>query len=316
MAPPTLLALQTVRWLFAAASFLLFVGCFTPIASVLVSALLIISRLWVFSLGKIDHDILFVITPACLAFSRWGEALSVDAWRRRMADDAGSQPMVTSDRDAWPFGFLALLIAFGYVVAGAQKIIGGWLDISTSATIGWVVYFGTSIGRSTFGYRYIDELVRLPQFLQESFDWLTVAFDFAFAAGLANRRLFQSVCLVAVLFHLGTMLLFGIYFPSYPPVYAAFVPWGLLLEHVAGRARSQKLIGALANPLGLVLLAGIIFALRNSITPNRLMLVFTFGAVIGLAWIAWTVIRRAGNAASLARRQYQVQGSPEKLSSG
>jgi hypothetical protein len=59
---------------------LLLVGVQTRAVSIAISALLVLGNCFRYSLGKIDHDILFVLTPILFAGS-WGAAFSHDALR-------------------------------------------------------------------------------------------------------------------------------------------------------------------------------------------------------------------------------------------
>src|SRR5262249_48333843 len=79
--PPQLfiVALNVLLALFLAA---LCIGWNTRFASIGTSLILLALKSFEYSLGKIDHDILLVLTPLALASSGWGDSLSVDARRK------------------------------------------------------------------------------------------------------------------------------------------------------------------------------------------------------------------------------------------
>lgn len=217
---PSPLVLEAANCLVGALCWLLLFGFHTRFVSLFLAALLVITRAWEYSLGKVDHHILFILVPACLAFSRWGEALSVDALRNKQ------QSKRDDDRDAWPFALLAILVALGMFGSGLQKAIGGWLDPGTPATVGWIVYLGEAWNHSPLGFRHIDRLLALHPAVLESLDWAPVCLELLFPIGLVNRRLFQVLCCAAALFHVGTFFIMGIYFNHQALAYAAFFDWG------------------------------------------------------------------------------------------
>lgn len=269
---------------------LLVFGVITPLASAAVAGLLLLTRTWTYSLGKIDHDILFVIVPVCLGFSRWGSYYSVDAWLFGKARSA-------SPRDAWPFGLLAIAVAFGFCTSGVQKIIGGWLDVTFPAAVGWVVYYGEFFESNAFAYRNMTTMAQLPAALLECFDWLAVFLDLAFVAALfLGRRLFQATCLVALIFHWGTLLLCGIYFIAHVFVYAAFFPMQGLVNGVVAKVKCVWLLGFIAGIIAVLMVIAvgremhpweIVPRVVASIIPR----VATIGAVAGLFWLGFGFIR-------------------------
>ena len=83
-----------------------------------------------FSLGKVDHNILFLLAPAALALAGWGDRLSVDAlrWRSRSALDLAELA------EQWPLRLYALMIGLAFFTAAAPRLVGGWLDPSTMSS--------------------------------------------------------------------------------------------------------------------------------------------------------------------------------------
>jgi uncharacterized membrane protein YphA (DoxX/SURF4 family) len=213
--PPTVVAHRAVNVLMLVGAYLLLIGLYTRPVSLLLSLGFVLTRMWVYTSGKVDHDILFVITPACLAFSRWGDDLSVDSLRN--APDLGP-----SDRDAWPFAMLAILVAFGMANSGLQKALGGWLSYSDLAVVSWIVYAGEFWEKSSVAYSYLETILSSPWWMLKSLDFITVFFEIGFIIAIWRRSTFQMFCLCAILFHFGTKLLFDIYFRHQLIVYVAF----------------------------------------------------------------------------------------------
>ncbi|SHK30159.1 HTTM domain-containing protein [Rhodothermus profundi] len=215
------------RWFFAGLHFLLdlslvalLFGYRTRLASWLTGLLLLIGFGFLFSAGKINHVLLFVLLPWVMSFSNWGATWSLDAWLgRTRATVAG-----------WPLSLLALLIGFALFTAGFTKLLGGWLDPSTHAARGhWLKQYFI-IGRQDL----LADLVTapLPSGLWELMDWGTVVLEMGFLPAAFAPRLFRVFLSLMVLFHLSTALLFNITFVQNLIVYAAFLNWNQLATHV------------------------------------------------------------------------------------
>ena len=117
--PSVLFVLNLLLSLFAS---MLLVGWRTGVASAGTGLILLTLDSWAYSLGKINHDILLVITPLVLGFSSWGRSLL----RRRLH---AAQPHLPgtgrscSDRAASPARGVAMF------TAGWAKAATGWLDV-------------------------------------------------------------------------------------------------------------------------------------------------------------------------------------------
>lgn len=216
-------------WVFAvfevglalAAVFLLF-GYRTFYASILFSVFYIVLNSFRYSFGKIDHDILFVIAPAILAFSGWGNHFSLDAKQNRKT--GWSYP-------SYSLLFLALAIAVGFLSAGFPKAVN-WIDfdLSTSGVRNWVV-------NNYFANERTDWLA--PVFASLSNVWVWEAMDYAgvlFEVGLAlsviHGKYFKTFLGIAVLFHFQNYLILNIPFTGLLPVYASFMPWEYVSDKI------------------------------------------------------------------------------------
>lgn len=202
-----------------AAVFLLF-GYRTFYASILLTAFLITLNAFRYSFGKIDHDILFVITPAILAFSGWGNHFSIDAKQGR--PNEWSYP-------SYSLFVLALAVGAGFLSAGFPKAIN-WVDfdLSTSGVRAWVVssHFGQG-GWLTPLFAHTSNV-----WFWEGMDYAAVLFEVGLALSVLHGAVFRRFLVLAVFFHITNYLMLDIGFILHFPVYAAFLPWGDIAERV------------------------------------------------------------------------------------
>ncbi len=196
------------------AVFLLF-GYWTVPTSILFTIFLITLNTFRYSFGKIDHDILFVVTPTILSFSGWGNYFSIDAMRGRKTE--WSYP-------SYSLFFLALAIGAGFLSAGFPKAVN-WIDfnLSTSGVRSWVVNNYFVNGRT-------DLLAPIFAFTTnvyfwEAMDYVAVAFEVGLALSVMYRPALNRFLVIAVFFHLMNYLMLNIPFALHLPIYAAFLPW-------------------------------------------------------------------------------------------
>ncbi|MDQ7039557.1 MAG: HTTM domain-containing protein [Rhodothermus sp.] len=211
-------------------------GYRTRLASWLTGLLFLVGFGFLFSAGKINHVLLFVILPWVMSFANWGAAWSLDARQGR------TRPVV----EGWPLALLALLIGFAMFTAGFTKLLGGWLDPSTQATRGhWLKQYYV-VGRQDL----LADLVTapLPAGLWELMDWGTIVLEIGFLPAVFVPHLFRWFLGLMVLFHLGTALLFNITFVQNLIVYAAFLNWNRIAAYVPSLRLSSRL-SALLIPL-------------------------------------------------------------------
>lgn len=192
---------------------------------VLSSALLVAFGFW-FSFGKINHPMLFLLTPFVMACAGWGAACSADAAR-------GRAPMRRPP--GWPLTLLALLLGFAMFTAGLPKLVSGWLDPSTAAVRGQFFNHYIVNGRQDLLaplYWQLDA----PWFW-ELLDWTTVVFEIGFLLAVRSPVATRVFVCIAVLFHVNVMLMFNIPFIEHLAVYAAFFDGSFLLPKPSVRAR-------------------------------------------------------------------------------
>lgn len=193
----------------------LLVGFRTRTASLATGLLFLLIYGFSYSVGKINHNILFVLVPIVMAGSGWGGALSYDALyrNRRLAR-------------SWPLTLLAVIIAFAMFTAGFAKLLGGWLDPSTQASYGHLLKHFYVRGRADLLAPYAvgtDNGI-----MWETFDYATVLFELAFIAAVTKARSMRLFVAVAVAFHFGIMMMLNISFHFNLIAYAAFANWTMM----------------------------------------------------------------------------------------
>jgi hypothetical protein len=188
-------------------------GYYTKLSSIMAGITVLILQGLVFSIGKVNHEILIAVVPVVMAFSNWGASFSVDSIRKGFSHDVHS----------WPLTLLALLVGFMMFTAGFPKILGGWLDLSTQATQGHLF--------NQFFVRERDALLAV-WFLNfdsivfwELLDWATVVFEVGFLVTVLSGKWFKRFVCLAVMFHFSTMLMLNIAFLPNFLAYAAFLNW-------------------------------------------------------------------------------------------
>ena len=194
------------------------IGYNTKVVSIIAGITILLLQGVIFSVGKINHEILLASVPIIMAFSNWGAAFSIDSRREDNAIDVQS----------WPLTFVAVLIGFMMFTAGFPKILGGWLDFSTQATQGHLLNQYYVRGRQDL---LAGAAVNFQNTLfWELLDWGTVLFEIGFLIAIFKKRWFQIFISFAVLFHLSTMLFLNIAFLPNFLAYAIFLNWDRMLN--------------------------------------------------------------------------------------
>ncbi|GGI05180.1 HTTM domain-containing protein [Egicoccus halophilus] len=223
--PPSAV-LTGLELLLAVALMAVLVGWRTRPASLVVTAVLVLGHGFTYSLGKIDHAILFFLLPAFLAFAGWDGAWSVDAARERASRTVRH----------WVLRAYALTVGIAMATAALPKARGGWLSPDSHA-----VWSQLLIDQQV---RQVDTVLgaRLVQLdvpvLWEVVDWLTVGLEGVLIVSVLWWPLFRLVLAGLALFHLGVLLTLDIAFVGNLLAYGAFVRWDRVSLPAAGvRAR-------------------------------------------------------------------------------
>ena len=213
---PGLATFQVLQTVAVLSALMVLVGYHTKWASLIAGFSVLILQGLIFSVGKIDHEILVPMVPIILAYSNWGAAFSIDSLRK-------SKDQKT---ESWPLTLLALFIGFMMFTAGFPKILGGWLDVSTQAAQSHLL--------NQFYVRERQDLLaeiavqwNNPVFW-ELLDWGTVLFEVGFLISIFRASWFRFFVGIAVLFHFSTMMSMNIAFLPNFIAYAGFVNWDAL----------------------------------------------------------------------------------------
>ena len=215
---PTFPFLITLYFICILSVILMLIGYKTKWMSILSGLTILTLQGVIFSIGKINHEILIAVVPAVMAFSNWGLAFSVDS-------GMGQKP---NNAESWPLTFIAILIGFMMFTAGFPKVLGGWLDISTQATQGHLI--------NQFYVRERQDLLAEAALnfqyplLWEILDWGTVLFEIGFLFALINMKWFKLFLCLTIIFHFSTMLFLNIAFLPNFLAYAIFLNWDRILS--------------------------------------------------------------------------------------
>lgn len=196
------------------------VGFKTKWSSILAGFSMLILQGFMFSLGKINHEILLAVTPMVMAFSNWGAAFSVDSKYRKEEEAV----------EGWPLVLLALFLGFMMFTAGFPKILGGWLDPSTQATRGHLF-------NQFFVHNRQDLLAAFAvrfdvAFVWEVLDWATIIFEVGFLVAVLKAGWTRLFICFATIFHFSTMMTLNIPFLVNFLVYAAFIKWDSVFRYL------------------------------------------------------------------------------------
>lgn len=199
----------------------LIAGFYTRLSSIFTGIFLLLIKGFIFSVGKINHELLFILIPFLMAFSGWGKVYSIDAARGKKT---------TVKIEHWTLLLLALFIGFMFFTAGFSKIIGGWLNIDTHAALGHFYKQYFVVGRQDF---LADNAIQIssPVFW-ESMDYLTVLFETSFLLAVFHARSARIYICMAVLFHFSLMMILNISFLPNFAAYAAFLNWNNVARYL------------------------------------------------------------------------------------
>jgi hypothetical protein len=155
--------------------------------------------------SKISHLVgLLVLTMVVLAFSRCGDALSIDRWLRRSAGD-NSRP--AAGEYTWPIRLVWLLHSIAFFAAGWAKLVGE----------GWI--FSDNLRYQFILHHYLDDRTLLPigLYIAQSgalcmiLALLTVGIELAAPLALFSRRARWTVIPALLLLQGGNAFILGVH---------------------------------------------------------------------------------------------------------
>jgi hypothetical protein len=214
---PSPSVMVTLNLLLAASSSMLLIGWRTRAASLGTGLLIVTLKTFEYAIGKINHDIFIASVPLILAFSSWGNALSVDSRAAR----SGADNRVVKGQ--WCLSYLALVIAVSMFSAGWAKVASGWLDPAVQSTYGHFMSNRVQVSREPWMAGWAD-LVGTTR-LWEVADWSAALLEMAFIVACFSSRWWRYVTAAAVVFHVGVWGLFDIVFETNVIAYGAFLPY-------------------------------------------------------------------------------------------
>lgn len=209
---PFLVALTIAK---VALGIALTLGIATMPVSVALSVALIVGSGVSYSYSKVDHFILFELTPVFLACAGWGWKWSMDNVVRLSRDTR-----LPGAARGMPVLLFAMTIGWAMLSAAAPKAAGGWLDPDRSASRGYLVR----------DIAYGEKLGPLgPQAMAVHSDVFWKLLDYATLVAEGGLILmvfwpmaFRLWLLLLASFHVGVFLTLGISFADYILVYAVF----------------------------------------------------------------------------------------------
>ena len=262
-------------------------GYKTRFCSLAAAGFMLLLMGFIFSIGKVNHQMLLVLVPGFMAFSNWGATYSIDS----------SNSDIKVKAEGWPIVLLALFIGFMFFTAGFPKILGGWLDPDSMATRGHLLnqYFVRGRTELLSGFAVELDLPWVWSFL----DWATVVFEVGFLVAVLRSEWTRLFVCFAVLFHFSTMLTLNIAFLVNFPAYAAFLPWDKIHRCLKPRLSSFRITASLPLTFGSALF--MLFAVIKMIDKSAVFLPdnepsFNEVTIIGTALIIVIVlgIRKIG----------------------
>ena len=253
-----------VRVLFA----LLALGVGGRITAVSLSALLAFGEGLSFSIGKIDHTILFVLAPLVFAWSGWDRHFSLAP--RTDAPVAISRFLPR---------LFAFIIGTAFLTASIVKVRGGWLDPATQATYAYQLQQSIGIGKDQWLAAWLPT-VQVPA-LWEAADWVTIIFEGALVLCALSWRAWRVGLAVTVAFHAWVLLSFNIVFWPNLIVYAAFVPWTRLYS----RWRSLDARASITSAVLLAVFVSVVIAVSESAILGIEQSLVLIGGIWGVGYL-------------------------------
>ncbi|RZA00023.1 MAG: hypothetical protein EOP47_15210 [Sphingobacteriaceae bacterium] len=245
---------------------MMFFGIWCKWSSVLFSFTTILGHTYWYSLGHIDHFVLWMITPALLGLAGWGDYFSI-----QKQPDPGFDTKSRDENTSIYIQLLALFIGFSMFTSGLQKIGGEWWHWS---------YEGARYNFVSKAFEFdtrgplVDEVLHIKSSLiWKAMDYGTLIMEIGFLFAVWKRKVFNYFVVVGLIFHIMVLLLFNIRFFANVIVYLVFIDWKAvdkslgLSKLLTNRLLYKKFMTAVYSVSSLLFLYWI-WGLFN--TPNEL----------------------------------------------
>jgi len=194
---------------------------------------------FIYSYGKISHQIAVCVFLFCMIIADWGETREQDpehegATSRRWSPE-------TSYRTIQGMSLFAVALAFGFVTAGFDKA-RLWIntDLAKSGILTWY-YPGYFTGSTRF---LADRIPGLPLVVLKAGDWLAAIVEVTgFIALLLNRTSWRVWLLVVTLLHTANVLVLNITFATQVILYLSFFDLSSLVDSPLMRRLRRPAVG-------------------------------------------------------------------------
>ena len=232
---------STIEVILLVCTLFITLGIRARLSTLVYVVLSIIAYSFQYSLGKIDHNFLFLALLICMSFSGWGSKLALvpDTLRK-------------SDSPAKSLSLLSILVCFAFFSAGFAKGVK-WMnvDFSKSGSAHWFYSGYYVMGRT---YMLAPLVKNVPFFFFKLMDYAGVIFELSpLLCLLISRKSWHVWLLVACIFHLLNLLVLNIPFFINSVIYLAFFDYSGLFEKIKGK-----------KPLLIIYcIAGLLFAIRS-----------------------------------------------------
>lgn len=220
------------------AIFLMTIGYRTRLTTSVVFATLVVSSSFGYSFGKISHQILLGAVLLCMIITNWGQ----EPGGRRQ--EGSAEVFGTSRRVAQGMSLLAIMIVFGFITAGFDKV-RYWVnaEVTESGILSW---FYPRLFEYGDLYLLADFVPGTPAVLLKAADISAALLEVAGIFALLGGRILWRTWLAALTtLYLANALVLNITFTTQVMIYLAFVSLTFLWSPRFERWR-RPVIAALA----------------------------------------------------------------------
>ena len=256
-------ALTLFKWLTVLLLALAAAGVFTRVSIVLSAlAYIVLGGLmrqyaWFYHTGLIP---LYMLIG--LAFTRSGDALSFDAWRRKQRGDPTLPPEdVPAAHYAWARFQCWMLIAIPYLLAGLSKLRDGWPPWWTALNFKRIL-LGTNVRPMQFDFDGALHIIHAPNWVFSTLGFCAVVSEILYVSVLFSRHARLVFPPTMVFMHIGILVLQNILFFDLILLQLIFVDWDWVFSRFG---KQQAAAGAEAGAARTDLRYGVVLSLLASL---------------------------------------------------
>ncbi|KAA3438472.1 hypothetical protein [Rufibacter hautae] len=252
--------LQTIDFILLASIICITLGIKARLFTIIFLVLSSLGNSFVYSFGKIDHDILLYIFLMCMSFSGWGSDLALYP----------DKP-VKEETFYKSLSLLSVFICFGMFTAGYEKALN-WVDFdfSTNGFASWIYPGFYQLKRTLALAPYI---FTVPFVYLDVFDYAAITFELSgFLFLLASRKAWNLWLLIACVFHLANALFLNIPFTVNLLPYLSFINYSKLFSFMKNNSKKPWL----KTGIGFLLASGTLIVIPYIISKDRYMGIIYF----------------------------------------